>query len=161
MSLRHVLATCAVSALALGGTALPSASAFAAEASCDDPAALASAVTQAQTDVVAAKQALRAANRPMGRLVAARRHEAHAELKLSRTELRSLRTKSHQATPAERKALRVQKQVERRDIAEARNLLTVKRSLLAAIKADRHAAKQQLVTAKAALAQLNEIAAGC
>ena len=158
--LRHVLATTAVSALALGGAVLPSA-ASAADLSCDNPAAVQTAVVSAQAAVSAARADVKAANRPLGKVVAAKRHAAKVELRQSRTELRALRAKAKTAPLATRKALIQQMRQERRDIAHARNLLTEKRALLAQIKTERRAAHVELKAARAALAQLEALQARC
>ena len=158
--LRHVLASCAVSAIALGGTALPSASA--ADLSCDNPEGLQSAVVEAQGAVATAKSAVKASNRPLGQLVSAKRAEARVELKQSRAELRLLAREAHKAhSAAELKALRAQTRAERRDVAEARNLLTVKRAVLAAVKADRLAARTSLQAARVVLHDLVELQGSC
>jgi hypothetical protein len=159
--LRHVIATSAVSALALGGAVLAPASASAAEPSCDNPAALHSAVVSAQGAVAAASADMKAANRPLGAQVAAKRHAAKAELAQSRTELRALRDQAKLAPKATRKSLIQQMRQERRDIARARNLLTVKHSLLAQIKAERRAAHAELKAARAMLRRLEALQAGC
>ena len=158
--LRHVLATCAVSAIALGGTALPSASA--ADLTCDNPEALQSAVVEAQGAVATAKSAVKASNRPLGQLVSAKRTGAWVELKQSRVELRSLAREAHKAhSAAELKALRLQMRAERKDVADARTLLTVKRAVLAAVKADRTAARTSLQAARVVLHGLVELQDTC
>lgn len=158
--LRHVLATCAVSAIALGGTALPTASA--ADLTCGNPEALQSAVVEAQGAVATAKSAVKATNRPLGQLVSAKRAEARVELKQSRAELRSLAREAHEAhSAAELKVLRAQVRAERKDVAEARNLLTVKRAVLAAVKADRIAARTSLQAARVVLHDLVELKDTC
>ncbi len=160
LHLRHALATSAVTALAFGGAALPSANAT--EVSCDNPEELSVAVTQAQESVDSARQVFRAANRPLGRLVAAKRHEARAELAQSRAAMRTLRRQAgHASSPEERRALHAQLRTERREAAMARTLLTFKRELLAAIKADRHDARVQLRDARAELSDLREVEEGC
>ena len=117
---------------------------------CDGTAA---AVTTAEQAVADARAAVKAANRPLGRLVAAKRHEARAELAQSRAALRALAKQARGgSTPDGAEALRAEARAERRDVAEARSLLTFKRALLAAIKADRAAGRAALVTAKADLA---------
>ena len=158
--LRHLLATCAVSAIALGGTTLPSASA--ADLTCDNPEALQSAVVEAQGAVATAKSAVKASNRPLGRLVSAKRAEARVELKQSQAELRSLAREADKAhSAAELKALRAQVRAERKDVAEARNLLTHKRAVLAAIKADRSTARTSLQAARVVLHDLVELQDTC
>ncbi len=158
--LRRSLAFCAVSAIAFGGAVLPTASA--ADASCDDPAALATAVTDAQTAVTQARAAFKATNAPLGRLIVAKRAEARVELKQSRTEMRSLvKEARHAKSRSELKALRAQMRVERHDIAKSRSLLTYKKVLLASIRADRKAARDAFRVARAALESLETLQESC
>ena len=142
--------TAAVLTTVLAAPLAPAASAD--ETTCDGTAA-AAAVTTAEQAVADARAAFRAANRPLGRLVAAKRHEARAELAPSRAELRALARQARSGSTTDGlAALRAEARAERRDAAEARSLLTFKRALLAAIKADRVAARAALATAKADLA---------
>lgn len=160
MNLRHTLAASAISVIGLMGTVIPAASA--ADYSCDDTVALHDAVASAQQAVTDARAAFVAANRPLGRLIAAKRHEARAELSQSRAALRTLARQSRSAdTRQEAAALRTQIRAERRDIAEARSLLTYKREMLAAIKADRLAARTAFASARATLESLQETEDSC
>ena len=158
--LRRSLAVCAVSAIAFGGAVLPTASA--ADVSCADPAALATAVTDAQTAVTQAKAAFKATNVPLGKAVAAKRAEARAELKQSRTQMRTLTKEArHTKSGRELKDLRAQMKAERHDIAESRNLLTYKKALLASIKADRKTARDAFRAARTALETLKTLQESC
>lgn len=160
MNVRHILAASTISVIGLMGTAIPAASA--ADSSCDDTVALNAAVVSAQQAVTDARAAYRAANRPLGRLIAAKRHEARVELSQSRAALRTLARQSRSAdTRAEAAALRTQIRAERRDVAEARSLLTFKRAMLAEIKADRLAARTAFVSATQTLASLQELEDSC
>lgn len=158
--LRRSLAVCAVSAIAFGGAVLPTASA--ADVSCADPVSLATAVTDAQTVVTQAKAAFKATNVPLGKAVAAKRAEARAELKQSRSQLRTLAKEArHTKSGSELKDLRVQMKAERHDIAESRNLLTFKKALLASIKADRKTARDAFRAARTALDALETLQESC
>ncbi len=160
MNVRHILAASTISVIGLMGTAVPAASA--ADYSCDDTVALNAAVVSAQQAVTDARAAFVAANRPLGRLIAAKRHEARVELSQSRAALRTLARQSRSAdTRAEAAALRTQIRAERRDVAEARSLLTFKRAMLAEIKADRVAARTAFVSATQTLASLQELEDSC
>jgi uncharacterized protein involved in outer membrane biogenesis len=161
MHLRHLLAGSALAALVSGGALLSPASATV-TASCDDPAALTAAITQAQADLTQARVDLKAANRPLGRLVAAKRHEARAELATSRVALRALRKQlAHTKSPADRAALRQQIHGERRDVSHARSLLELKRAVLTEIKADRAAARAEVTAATTSLAELTALQETC
>jgi hypothetical protein len=160
MNLRHTLAASTISVIGLMATAVPSASA--ADYSCDDTVALNAAVVSAQQAVTDARAAFVASNRPLGRLISAKRHEARAELAQSRAALRTLAQQARSAdTRAEAATLRTQIRAERRDLVEARNLLTFKRAMLAEIKADRLAARTAFASAKAALESLQELEDSC
>ena len=155
---RRALAA-AVLTTALAAQLAPAASAD--ETTCDATVAGA-AVTSAEQTVADARAAFKAANRPLGRLVAAKRHEARAELAQSRTALRALAKEARSGSTADgRAALSAEVRAERRDVAEARNLLTFKRALLAAIKADRAAARAALVAARAELAKARAAEDAC
>ena len=160
LHLRRSLAVCAVSAIAFGGAVLPTASA--ADVSCADPAALATAVTDAQTAVTQAKAAFKATNVPLGKAVAAKRAEARAELKQSRSQMRTLvKEARHTKSGSELTDLRAQMKVERHDIAESRNLLTYKKALLASIKTDRTTARDAFRAARTALETLKTLQESC
>lgn len=162
MNLRHVFVTGAVAVTSLFATAAAVPAASAADYSCADTVALHGAVDTAQQAVVDARAAFVAANRPLGRLISAKRHEARAELTQSRAALRTLAKQSRSADSRdEAAALRVQMRAERRDLAEARNLLTFKRAMLAEIKADRRAARTAFVSARDALESLQQLEDSC
>jgi hypothetical protein len=160
MKSRLALAAASLSVLAIFAGSVPSASA--ADPSCDDAVALQASVADAQTLVTEARVAFHAANRPLGRLIAAKRHEARSELTRSRSTLRVLTKEARTATSAaERLALHAELRTERRAAASARNLLDFKRVTLAAIKADRRTARAALVAARVTLVQLTELEGSC
>ena len=143
--LRRAVAATALTAVLAPMTAAP---ASADETTCDAVVATA-AVTSAEQAVSDARAAFKAANRPLGRLVAAKRHEARAELAQSKAALRALAKETRSASTRDGlEALRAEARAERRDVAEARSLLTFKRATLAAIKADRAAARTGLAAAQ-------------
>ena len=149
----------AVLTTALAAPLAPTASAD--EATCD-VTATGAALTTAEQTVADARAAFQAANRPLGRLVAAKRHEARVELARSRAALRALAKQARSGSTSDGSAaLRAEVRAERRDVAEARNLLTFKRALLAAIKADRAAARAALVAARAELAKARAAQDAC
>jgi hypothetical protein len=159
MNARRALAAAGLSVLAVLGTVAP---ANAADPSCDDAVALQTSVTEARTAVSAARAAFHAANRPLGQLVAAKRHETKAELSQSRAAMRTLTSQLHgRRTTDVRQTVLVQLRAERHDAAEARNLLTFKRALLAEIKADRSAARAAVVAARTTLRSLETTQESC
>ena len=95
--LRRTVAATALTAAVLAP--LTAAPASADETTCDAVVATA-AVTSAEQAVSDARAAFKAANRPLGRLVAAKRHEARAELAQSKAALRALAKESRSASPA-------------------------------------------------------------
>lgn len=129
MNVRPTLAAVSLSLLAVLGTVAP---ASAADPACDDAVALQTSVDDAHTALVAARVAFHAANRPLGRLVAAQRHEAKG-----------------------------QPHAKHRGRAEAPNLLSDKRTALAAIKADRGAARAAVAAARTALHDLEKTQESC
>ena len=145
-----------VAVLALGGL-LPAA-ASADEVTCDTVDA---ALVTARADLDAAKAERKAAHRPLGKLVSEKRHEARAELSQSRAELKELTKEARKAKKKELKALQRQMRAERSDIAESHRLLTVKRELLAAIQADRAAARAAEDVARAHLHDLKQLRESC
>ena len=159
MNARHALAAASLSVLAVLGTVAP---ASAADPACDDAVALQASVDGARSALTDAQAAFHAANRPLGRLVAAKRHEAKAELAQSRAAMRTLRSQLRGKQAAEtRAAVLVQLRAERRDAAEARNLLTFKRAALAQVKADRLAARAAVTAARTALEGLETTQESC
>lgn len=105
----------------------------------------------ANSDFVAARKALVATNKPLGKLLAAERTAARAEVRTSRTALRQLHqqaTKTHDK--AAREALRARMCVERADIRHSTRLLESKVALRAQVRAERQAAKVAF-TARSAL----------
>jgi hypothetical protein len=159
MNLRRALAASSLSVLAVLGTVAP---ASAADPACDDAVALQTSVDGARTALTAAEAAFHAANRPLGLLVAAKRHEAKAELAQSRAALKSLSAQLHgRRTTDVRQSVLLQLRTERRDVVEARSLLTFKRAALAEIKADRTAARAALTSARTALADLETTQESC
>ena len=153
--LRRALAAGLVTAAAAATFAVPL-SAEASNKACDAPTVAASLAT-AKAEVAQAKAAFKAANRPLGKLVSAKRHEAKAEIKQSVTALRALDDEAgDDSTGDGAEAVRAQVRAERHDIAEARNLLTYKRAMLAEIKADRLAARTAY---RAATSELHRLAA--
>ena len=157
--LRRTVAATALTVAVLTPTAATPASAD--ETTCDAVVATA-AVTSAEQAVSDARAAFKAANRPLGRLVAAKRHEARVELAQSKAALRTLAKESRSASARDGfEAQLTEARAERRDVAEARSLLTYKRATLAAIKADRAAARAGLAAAKAQLAVARSAAATC
>ena len=159
MNARRAVAAAGLSVLAVLGTVAP---ATAADPACDDTVALQASVVEAQSAVTAAQAAFHAANRPLGRLVAAKRHEAKAELSQSRAAMRTLTAQLHgRRTTDVRQAVLVQLRAERRDAAEARNLLTFKRAMLTEIKAEKAAARTALVAARATLRSLETTQESC
>ena len=158
MNARRAVAAAGLSVLAVLGTVAP---ATAADPACD-AVALQASVVEAQSAVTAAQAAFHAANRPLGRLVAAKRHEAKAELSQSRAAMRTLTAQLHgRRTTDVRQAVLVQLRAERRDAAEARSLLTFKRAMLAEIKAEKAAARTALVAARATLRSLETAQESC
>ena len=88
--------------------------------------------------------------------------EARAELKQSRTQMRTLTKEArHTKSGSELKDLRAQMKAERHDIAESRNLLTYKKALLASIKADRKTARDAFLAARTALETLKTLQESC
>ena len=155
---RAAAATALMAAVLVPLTAAP---ASADETTCDAEVASA-AVTSAEQAVRDARAAFKAANRPLGRLVAAKRHEARVELAHSKAALRALAKETRSASTRDGlEALRAEARAERRDVAEARSLLTFKRATLAAIKADRAAARAALAAARAELAAARSAAGSC
>ena len=128
--------------------------------SCEDAAGLHAAVVAAQQQVTDAKAAFKAANRPLGRLVAAKRHEARTELAQSRTAMKQLRAQlRHGGDDAV--TVRAELRAEQRDVAHARNLLQFKRALLREIKTDRAEARTTWRAARADLAELESTEESC
>ena len=115
---RTVAATALTAAVLAPVTAAP---ASADETTCDAVVATA-AVTSAEQAVRDARAAFKAANRPLGRLVAAKRHEARVELAHSQAALRALAKETRSASTRDAlETLRAATRVERRDVAEARS----------------------------------------
>ncbi|NUR07156.1 MAG: hypothetical protein HOQ45_09105 [Nocardioidaceae bacterium] len=130
--------------------------------SCDDPAALDAAVAAATQDFSDARTSAKAAHRPLGVLVSAKRHEAKTEIEQSRTALKALRTQLKDADGKEQvKAARAAIRDEHRDIAHARNLLDSKREVLREVKADRAAARAALASARTHLAEVQAFQDAC
>jgi hypothetical protein len=158
MNARRALAAASLSVLAVLGTVAP---ATADDAACADTSLQAS-VDAARTTLTAAQAAFHAANRPLGQLVAAKRHEAKAELTQSRAALKALTAQLRgRPTAAVRESVLTQLRAERRDVAEARSLLTYKRGVLAEIKAERSAARAAVVAARTALEDLQTTQESC
>ncbi len=159
MNVRRALAASSLSVVAVLGTVGP---ATAADPACGDAVALQASVDEAETAVTAAQAAFHAANRPLGRLVSAKRHEARAELAQSRDALKALTAQLHGRLATDvRQGVLTQLRAERRDAAEARSLLTFKRAMLAEIKADRSAARAAVVAARTALDDLETTQESC
>ena len=155
---RKALATTAVSAfLAVGALAGPAAAAPA------DPAACTAATAQlatAQDGFTAARLAVKAANRPLGKLIAAERKEARTEVRTSLAALRSVQKATAKTRDkSARKALLAQAKAERADVRHSTRLLDSKKALLAEIKADRQAAHAAFAVAKTALLDAQTAAA--
>ncbi|CAN5538349.1 hypothetical protein BH10ACT10_BH10ACT10_05450 [soil metagenome] len=129
MNVRPALLAVSLSLLAMLGNVAP---ASAADPVCDDVVALQASVDDAHTALVVAKVAFHAVNRPLGRLVAAKRHEAKA-----------------------------QPHAQHRGRAEAPNLLSDKRTALDAVKADRRAARVAVAAARTALRDLEKTQDSC
>ena len=158
--LRRALTAGLVTAAAAATVAVPM-SAEASNKTCDAPTVAAS-LAMAQADVAQARAAFKAANRPLGQLVAAKRHEAKAEIKQSSDALRALDDQAEgDSTRDGADAVRAQARAERHDIAEARNLLTFKRAMLAEIKADRLAARTAYRAATSELHRLASLEDSC
>jgi hypothetical protein len=160
LNLRLAVAGGTMTVLALVGGTFTSATA--AEPACDSPEALHAAVVSARTDVLLARQAFKAVNRPVAQLLAEQRREARAEVRQSRAAIRVLRHEAHATTsPAERKAIRVQLRAERHDIAKAQRLLRFPKVARAAVKAERIAARAQLVAARRVLRSARQLEETC
>lgn len=159
MNVRRAFAAASLSVLAVLSTVTP---ASAADPACDDTVALQTSVDNARTVLTDTQAAFHAANRPLGLLVAAKRHEAKAELAQSRAALKTLTAQLHGPQASDvRQSVLTQLRVARHDQAEARSLLTFKRTALAAIKADRAAARAAVDAARTALENLEATQASC
>jgi hypothetical protein len=166
LNLRRTLAGAAVSTLLAGGALVGPT--LAGPAFADDSAPVPSAactaataqVTSARTAVVEARKAYVAANRPLGKLVAAERATARTEVRTSRTALRQLQKQlAKSQDKGTRASLIAQAKKERTDIRHATRLLDSKAALLAQIKADRKAAGAAFAAARTVLATARTAAA--
>jgi hypothetical protein len=147
---RRTLATSAVSALlAVGALAGPAAAAPADPAACT---AATAQLTTARDGFTAARLAVKAANRPIGKLMAAERAEARKEVRTSVAALRQLKkatAKTHDKDA--RKELQEQARKERADIRHSSRLLGSRAALLAQVRSERAAAKAAFAVARKAL----------
>jgi hypothetical protein len=129
---------------------------------CDDPAAVHAAVVSAQQTLSDAQAVWAVVNRPLGRMVAAKRHQAKADLAAAQAEATVLRKQlRHARSAAEAQELRSSLRAEHQQTAHARNLLEFKRAALAEVKAQRAAARLSLEQAQSDLADLQGDEAAC
>jgi hypothetical protein len=150
LTYRRVLAAGALTAAALGTTAVGPAMADETTPSLDCAAATA-AVTTAKADFVVARKAFVASHRPLGRLMAAERASAHTEVRTSRATIRQLHKQAASTRDqAIRAALRGQIAEERADIRHASRLLESKAALRIQAVTDRNAARTAFASARAA-----------
>ena len=130
--------------------------------SCDDPVAVHDAVVSAEQTLSDAQAVWRVVNRPLGRMVAAKRHQAKADLAAAQAESRVLRKElRHTQSAAAAKELRSTLSAEHQQAAHARNLLEFKRAAIAEVKAQRAAARLSLQQARSDLAELQADEAAC
>ncbi|MGA8995298.1 MAG: hypothetical protein WB441_13430 [Nocardioidaceae bacterium] len=149
-ALRHLLVAGAVSALVAAGAGPAAADVAPTTTDCDTATA---AVATATSDLESARAAFKAANRPLGKVMADERREARTEVRTSTEALRELRRQARATRDrSARHELEDQIKAERRDVARSVRLLGSKRALLAKIKADRAVAKAAFVAAKVSLA---------
>ena len=151
----------ACASLALVAVSVPS-QAQATAPSCDDPTAMQAAVVSAEQTVSDAQAVWKVVNRPLGRMVAAKRHQAKADLLASQTEIKVLRKElRHTSSSAAVQEVRASLREEHQLAAHARNLLEFKRAAIAEVKAQRAAARLSLEQARADLADLEAAEAAC
>jgi hypothetical protein len=147
------LALVAVSAPSQADTSTPT---------CDDPVAVHDAVVSAQQTLGDAQAVWKVVNRPLGRMVAAKRHQAKADLVAAQTEARVLRRElRHTHSVAAAQEVRSSLRAEHQQAAHARNLLQFKRAALAEVKAQRAAARLSRDEATSDLAELQADEAAC
>jgi hypothetical protein len=150
-TLRRALIAGALSAAALGATAVGPAMADDTAPPTDCATATAQVAT-ATADFVAARAAFVATNKPLGKLMAAERTAARTEARTSRTalgELQQQAAKTHDK--AARDALRAQIRSERTNIRHSTRLLESKAALRTQARADREVAKDAFAAARSAL----------
>lgn len=122
-------------------------------------AAASAELATAKAGAVAARKAFVASNKPMGKLIAAERAAARAEVKTSRTALRQLEGRlSTSHDKAARKALQARIKAERADVRHGNRLLASQAALRAEVKTERAAAKNAYAAARAALAAAHVVA---
>lgn len=149
-TIRRALVAGALSAAALGATTVAPAMADDTSPSPECVTATAQVAT-AKAGFVAARQAFVATNKPMGKLLAAERLAARAEVRTSQIAIRQLQhTAAKTHDKAARATLVAHIRAERADIRHSTRLLDSKAALRAQALADRKAAKTAFAAARAA-----------
>jgi multidrug efflux pump subunit AcrA (membrane-fusion protein) len=141
--------------------ALTPSAAHADDTVCPSPEEQQVALEEARLEAAAAKLGFKEAQRPLGHLVKAQRHESRDVVTALQRAMKDLRAAARLAEGDDQAAAQAALADARAELRDNRSMLTSKRALLAEIKADRTEARAAWKDARSALNDLRALAEAC